>query len=282
VNGSARRARRGVGDVTPALVAVASIVGGLVALSRNLPRVRRLFRVDQAELLAELRELAEVRDEKLVLMTADLTAERAPTPRRRRSSSTSSAPATAAGASSTTRTASSGPSAAGGSAAASRRDAPQLAEVWTQLSILVALASGLAVGFVLVGRFAADPAYASGQSTPLEYGVVTAISRRDRPDLLRRPDPHELGRRRHRLDPRREPVRALGRLQRRDRDRHLAPPPPAHRPEARRGPRARRLRDRGRRVIPVIGQARHGDAVGRRSGGDRLAGGARARPPTAA
>lgn len=66
-----------MGDITPALVAVASIVGGLVALARNLPRVRRLFRVDQAALLAELRELADVREAKLVLVTADLAAERA-------------------------------------------------------------------------------------------------------------------------------------------------------------------------------------------------------------
>ena len=63
-------------DFTPALVAIASIVTGVVALSKNLPRVRRLFRVDQAELLAELRELADVREEKLAIVTADLAAER--------------------------------------------------------------------------------------------------------------------------------------------------------------------------------------------------------------
>lgn len=66
-----------MGDLTPALVAIASIVGGLVALSRNLPRIRRLFRVDQAELVANLRELADTWEEKFNLVSADLIAAKA-------------------------------------------------------------------------------------------------------------------------------------------------------------------------------------------------------------
>ena len=64
-------------DLTPALVAVASIVGGLLALSRNLPRVRKLFRVDQAELVSNLRELADTWEEKHRLVTTDLAAAKA-------------------------------------------------------------------------------------------------------------------------------------------------------------------------------------------------------------
>jgi hypothetical protein len=65
-----------VGDLTPALVAIASIVTGLVALSRNLPRVRRLFGVDRSELIAEIRERAELWEDKAGLVMADLVAER--------------------------------------------------------------------------------------------------------------------------------------------------------------------------------------------------------------
>lgn len=63
-----------MGDLTPALVAIASIVGGLVALARNLPRLRKLFRADQSELLANLRELADTWEEKYNLVKADLQA----------------------------------------------------------------------------------------------------------------------------------------------------------------------------------------------------------------
>ncbi len=51
----------------------------------------------------------------------------------------------------------------------------ELIEVWSPLSILAALVSGLIVGYLLVGRFASDPAYASGVSTPIEYGIVAAV-----------------------------------------------------------------------------------------------------------
>ena len=51
----------------------------------------------------------------------------------------------------------------------------QLVEVWTPLSVVAAIAAGLVVGFVLVGRFASDPAYASGVATPIEYGVIIAV-----------------------------------------------------------------------------------------------------------
>ena len=66
-----------MGDLTPALVAIASIVTGLVALSRNLPRVRRLFGVDRSELIAEIREKAELWEDRAGIVTADLVAERA-------------------------------------------------------------------------------------------------------------------------------------------------------------------------------------------------------------
>ena len=51
----------------------------------------------------------------------------------------------------------------------------ELAEVWTPLSLAIALVSGLVVGYILVGRFAVDPAYASGHASPLEYALVTAV-----------------------------------------------------------------------------------------------------------
>jgi hypothetical protein len=59
-----------VGDITPALVAIASIIGGLVALARTIPRVRRFFRVDQAELVANLRSLADTWEQKYNLERA--------------------------------------------------------------------------------------------------------------------------------------------------------------------------------------------------------------------
>lgn len=51
----------------------------------------------------------------------------------------------------------------------------QLVEVWTPLSIAAAVLSGLVVGYFLVGRFASDPAYASGIAGPFDYAVITAV-----------------------------------------------------------------------------------------------------------
>lgn len=66
-----------MGDPTPALVAIASIVGGLVALAKNLPRIRQLFRVDQAAALAVIRERAELFEAKYEIVTDELAEERA-------------------------------------------------------------------------------------------------------------------------------------------------------------------------------------------------------------
>ena len=52
----------------------------------------------------------------------------------------------------------------------------ELVEVWTPLSIAVAMLSGLGLGYVLVGRFAVDPAYASGEASALEYAATTAVT----------------------------------------------------------------------------------------------------------
>jgi hypothetical protein len=51
----------------------------------------------------------------------------------------------------------------------------ELTEVWSPLSVLAAAIPGFLLGYLLLGRFAADPAYASGDATPLDYGVLTAI-----------------------------------------------------------------------------------------------------------
>lgn len=48
-------------------------------------------------------------------------------------------------------------------------------EVWNPLSILLALLSGGALGYLVLGRYAADPAYASGTATPLSVGVLTSV-----------------------------------------------------------------------------------------------------------
>lgn len=51
----------------------------------------------------------------------------------------------------------------------------ELVEVWTPLSIVAAILSGLVVGYFLVGRFASDPAYASGIAGPVDYALITAV-----------------------------------------------------------------------------------------------------------
>lgn len=50
-----------------------------------------------------------------------------------------------------------------------------LTEVWTPLSVALAVISGLAVGVILVGRYAANPAYASGVASPAEYASLAGI-----------------------------------------------------------------------------------------------------------
>jgi hypothetical protein len=51
----------------------------------------------------------------------------------------------------------------------------ELTAVWTPLSIGVALLSGSLLGFLVLGRFAADPAYASGTASPLEVAILSAV-----------------------------------------------------------------------------------------------------------
>lgn len=65
-----------MGDLAPVLAAIGAILGALGVLARNIGRLRRLFGVDQAELVANLRELADTWEEKYGLVSADLLAER--------------------------------------------------------------------------------------------------------------------------------------------------------------------------------------------------------------
>lgn len=51
----------------------------------------------------------------------------------------------------------------------------ELTAVWTPLAMLIALGEGLLFGYVLIGRFAVDPAYATRVARPLEYGALTAL-----------------------------------------------------------------------------------------------------------
>lgn len=51
----------------------------------------------------------------------------------------------------------------------------ELTAVWTPLSLGVAVLSGALLGYVVLGRFAADPAYASGIASPLEVAVLTFV-----------------------------------------------------------------------------------------------------------
>lgn len=66
-----------MGDLAPVLAAIGAILGALGVLVRNIGRLRRLFGVDQAELVANLRQLADTWEEKYGLVNADLVAERA-------------------------------------------------------------------------------------------------------------------------------------------------------------------------------------------------------------
>jgi hypothetical protein len=51
----------------------------------------------------------------------------------------------------------------------------ELSSVWTPLSVVVAALSGALLGYVVLGQFAADPAYASGIASPLQVGVLTVV-----------------------------------------------------------------------------------------------------------
>jgi cytochrome bd-type quinol oxidase subunit 2 len=50
----------------------------------------------------------------------------------------------------------------------------QLTEVWTPMSVAVALVTGLLVGLV-VGRYVADPAYASHVAAPRQYAALIGL-----------------------------------------------------------------------------------------------------------
>lgn len=50
-----------------------------------------------------------------------------------------------------------------------------ITEVWNAASLSFAALAGMLVGYLAIGRFASDPAYASGEATPREYGVLTAV-----------------------------------------------------------------------------------------------------------
>lgn len=47
-------------------------------------------------------------------------------------------------------------------------------EVVNAASISFAIFAGLAVGYLAIGKYASDPAYASGQASPTEYGLLVA------------------------------------------------------------------------------------------------------------
>jgi hypothetical protein len=88
-----------VGDLAPVSPRSGRSSAALGVLVRNIGRLRRLFGVDQAELVANLRELADTWEEKYGLVSADLVAERPPTrdegPARRRAARRRSLPARA-------------------------------------------------------------------------------------------------------------------------------------------------------------------------------------------
>lgn len=52
----------------------------------------------------------------------------------------------------------------------------ELSEVWRPLDIGFAVIEGLLFGYIVVGRFAADPTYASGLAEPREIAWITAWS----------------------------------------------------------------------------------------------------------
>lgn len=52
----------------------------------------------------------------------------------------------------------------------------ELTEVWRPLDIAFALVEGLVFGYVVVGRLAADPTYASGKASPVQVSWWTALS----------------------------------------------------------------------------------------------------------
>lgn len=74
--GPSWRSRGVFPDLAPLLVAVASILGGVAAILRGLPKLRRLFRVDETELAKELRLIADAREEQVVIVRAELDHER--------------------------------------------------------------------------------------------------------------------------------------------------------------------------------------------------------------
>lgn len=47
-------------------------------------------------------------------------------------------------------------------------------EVVNLASVSFAVLAGLAVGYLAIGRYASDPAYASGKASPTEYGLLVA------------------------------------------------------------------------------------------------------------
>lgn len=49
-----------------------------------------------------------------------------------------------------------------------------LTEVWNEYTILFAICAGISLGYLVVGHYASDPAYASGEATSVEYGVLVA------------------------------------------------------------------------------------------------------------
>lgn len=51
----------------------------------------------------------------------------------------------------------------------------QLTEVWNLASILFAICAGVGLGALAVGHYASDPAYASGEATSAEYGVLVGF-----------------------------------------------------------------------------------------------------------
>lgn len=66
-----------IGSVGPLLAAIAAIIGGLYAVTKNARKFRALFASDQTPLIVELRLLAETRQEMINALTVQLASEKA-------------------------------------------------------------------------------------------------------------------------------------------------------------------------------------------------------------
>lgn len=51
----------------------------------------------------------------------------------------------------------------------------EITQVWSLIAVTFAILAGLGLGVLVIGRYASDPAYASGESSALEYGAITGV-----------------------------------------------------------------------------------------------------------